>query len=278
MGQTNSENQVQYNAINALLNKTDVSLEETKALLADIASGLASAQLDLNVPSEIPPKKQDIEKACRGIGHDFNGILANIRGLVEITQMMEPNAPENVQNTFTKILTLVDRGHHATELVRMYGKVMSCDKKKLKLHQSLRRVLNDIKMILELDSSIAFTCPEEVSIEFDETQFETLLTQLCKNAIQAIKAKGTEPELFVDVSLINNSDIQLAVKDNGKGIAADIGDRVYDPFYSTKKATEGLGLGLSIARQIVMNHDGHIHYSSDVDTGSTFTCQLPVVV
>lgn len=230
------------------------------------------------LPSQIPPKKSDIEKACRGIGHDFNGILANIRGLVEITQMMEPNAPENVQNTFSKILALVDRGHHATELVRMYGKVMSCKKQKLNLHQSLRRLLNDLKMVFELDYCIAFSCPEGVFIEFDEMQFEALLTQLCKNALHAIKTKGAEPKLHIDIAQTNDTDITLTVTDNGKGIASDIGDRVYEPFYSTKKATEGLGLGLSIVRQIVMNHDGHIRYTSDVDSGSTFTCQLPVVM
>ena len=239
--------------------------------------GIQSNQLDLDRPSQIPPRKAEIEKTCRGIGHDFNGILANVRGLVEITQMMEPNAPENVQNTFNKILALVDRGHHATELVRMYGRVLSCEKSQLNVKRNLRRLLNDVKMQYELSYNIAYECPEETTIEFDENQFETMLSQLCKNSLFAMDAKGVEPDLKVRVTQTSDTHIQLSVSDNGQGMASDVGDKVWFPFYSTKKAAEGLGLGLSVVKQIVMNHDGHIHYTSTVEGGSTFVCDLPVV-
>lgn len=276
----------QISAINDFLTKCDSAansdpqslLEEAKSLLSNICAGLENQQLNMSIPCEIPPQKSHIEKACRGIGHDFNGILANVRGLVEITQMMEPNAPENVQNTFSKILSLVDRGHHATELVRMYGKVQSVVVRTMNLHQSVRRLLNDVKISLQLSTPLNYDCPENVFIEFDEVQFETLLTQLCKNALQAAWAKDIEPDIKIQLNQISESRLEISVSDNGKGIAAEVGDQVYVPFYSTKKAAEGLGLGLSIAKQIVMNHNGHIFYESDPETGTVFTCSLPVIV
>lgn len=254
-----------------------ILLAEAKSLLTDILKGLETSQLDLTIPNQIPPRKDEIEKACRGIGHDFNGILANVRGLVEITQMMEPNAPENVQKTFVKILKLVERGHHATELVRMYGRVLSYEKTRLNINQCIRRRLNDVKMVFDLDYNIDYNCPEKLFVNFDETQFETLIMQLCRNSLQAIKTRGVASELSIKIMQINDTNIELSVSDNGLGIAPNIGERVYYPFYSTKKATEGLGLGLSVVKQIVMNHNGQIYYTSQENSGTTFTCNLPVV-
>jgi hypothetical protein len=164
LSQTSTNSQNKSEQIEAFLRKSQTNndsgsqalLSEAVSLLTDIKSGLDSQQLDLNIPSQIPPKKDEIEKVCRGIGHDFNGVLANIRGLVEITQMMEPNAPENVQKTFTKILSLVERGHRDTEGVRAYGKVLSVNKAQLDLHKCLRRGLNDVKTKFELDFSIDY--------------------------------------------------------------------------------------------------------------------------
>jgi signal transduction histidine kinase len=122
------------------------------------------------------------------------------------------------------------------------------------------------------------TCPEDIFIEFDEAQFDVLLTQLCDNSLYAIKARDVTSELTISVVQTDDKNIELSVSDNGKGIAADVGDKVFFPFYSTKKTGEGLGLGLSIVKQIVMNHDGHIYYSSEPEKGTKFVCVLPVVV
>ena len=271
-------------AIGAFLDKAQAAEEpdrqellgEACALLQQIQTGMADNSIDAATPSQILPRKDEVEKTCRGIGHDFNGILANIRGLVEITQLMAPDAPEKVQETFNRILNLVDRGHHSTELVRLYGKVLSYEKSQLDLQQSLRRLLNDIKFLFHMEEPIEYQCPQNLLIDFDEMQFEAMLTQLLKNALHAVKDK---PDPVVKVHCEQRSDGQLEIQviDNGIGIAPDVGDKVYFPFYRTKKATEGLGLGLSIAKQIVMNHDGHIHYYSQQGVGSTFTCVLPVV-
>ena len=252
-------------------------LAEACGLLRDLQRGLENREIDPALPSAQLPKKNEVEKTCRGIGHDFNGILANIRGLVEITQMMAPDTSEKVQESFSRIINIVERGHHSTELVRLYGKVHSYDKRRLPLLQCLRRSLNDIKMEMGLDTAIDFYCPDHKYICFDEMQFEAMLKQLVKNAIKAISETDKEPQLQVQVTAKDETWLEVSVSDNGEGIAPEVGDKVYFPFYSTRRANEGLGLGLSIVKQIVMNHDGQISYQSRHHEGSRFTCLLPVL-
>lgn len=258
---------------------TSAQLTEAKTLLKNLQQAIATHTLDLSKPSNIPPCKQEVERACRGIGHDFNGVLANVRGLVEITQMMFPDLPEKVHETLTKINTIVDRGHHSTEQFRMYGKVLHCDKVTFNMQQRTRRLVNDVRMHFNVNFKIASSCPEGLSVSMDEVQLETITMQIAKNALQAMAGTDRDPQLSIVVTQDpkDAGAIYLTISDNGKGIASDVGDKVYYPFYSTKKAVEGIGLGLSIAKQIVMNHDGHIRYESESNVGTRFIMWLPVV-
>ena len=68
------------------------------------------------------------------------------------------------------------------------------------------------------------------------------------------------------------------MSDTGCGIPPAIQARVFDPFFTTKEVGKGTGQGLSIAHDvIVVKHGGHIHFESEVDVGTTFVIQLPLV-
>lgn len=261
--------------IRAFLDKASTDPAQCQVLLSEALDILSD--IDAPRPSQIPPDKQQIEKVCRGIGHDFNGILANIRGMVEVTQMMVPDAPEQVSNTFDKILAMVERGHHASEMIRLYGKVHDCQPSVFQLTPMLKRCLNDIRIQLNLPFQLRAPSPSGLKIKMDMMQLEVLLLQLVKNARDAL-TEVNENTLKMTLSINADGLLLLEVQDKGKGIARAIGDDVYQPFYSTQKVGKGLGLGLSIARHIVMNHDGFINYSSAPLEGTTFRCTLPVIV
>ncbi|BDX08414.1 sensor histidine kinase [Planctobacterium marinum] len=264
------------NPLQDFLNRAREAEPQQHSELLSEAVDIIAQQL-APVPSQIPPNKKEIEKVCRGIGHDFNGILANIRGMVEITQMMVPDAPENVQNTFVKILSMVERGHHASEMIRLYGKVYDCQKKQLQLAPFLKRCLNDIRIRLEMPFFLEVPSPDDTHLLMDEMQLEALLLQLIKNAQDAV-TQVNEQSIQVALSVTTDGQLQISVHDQGCGIDPDVGEELFQPFYSTKKAGTGIGLGLSIVKQIVMNHDGSIAYTSSKTEGTHFTCILPVIV
>lgn len=257
--------------------------EQSAALLQEALTLLAECeqlQSRPERPSQIPPSKKAVEKVCRGIGHDFNGILANIRGMVEITQMMTTDAPEQVKSVFEKILGMVERGHHASEMIRCYGKVHDCQKTQFELSGLLKRALNDVRIQLQIPFHLICERPDNLQVTMDATQLELLLLQLVNNALEAMKDTSvtmSASDIAIEFSQTDNQELKITVQNKGKAIAVDIGDKVFEPFYTTKKAGKGIGLGLSIAKQIVMNHDGAISYNSSVAEGTCFTCVMPVI-
>jgi signal transduction histidine kinase len=93
------------------------------------------------------------------------------------------------------------------------------------------------------------------------------------NAADAMPDGG---ELRVALRPRSQGGIAIEVSDTGSGIPAEDLERVFDPFYTTKPAGHGNGLGLSVVRSIVGDHGGDIDVRSELGVGTTFTIELPV--
>jgi signal transduction histidine kinase len=96
------------------------------------------------------------------------------------------------------------------------------------------------------------------------------MINLMINAIQSMKQGGT---LSVN-AFRNNSKVILEVSDTGDGIEEENLDKIFDPFYTTKRPGEGTGLGLWLTYEIVKNYDGEISVHSKKGKGSTFTIKF----
>jgi two-component system nitrogen regulation sensor histidine kinase NtrY len=99
-----------------------------------------------------------------------------------------------------------------------------------------------------------------------------VLINLIKNGMEAVSGVA-EPHLEIAVKRILNQ-VSIEITDNGAGIPPEILERIFVPFFSTKP--EGSGIGLSLSRQIIRNHDGRITVRSEVGKGTTFKVSLPV--
>jgi signal transduction histidine kinase len=121
------------------------------------------------------------------------------------------------------------------------------------------------------------------TIEGDQLQLEQAFVNLILNAIEAMERKGT---LKISTSLVQASEswapdteqaslICVKVEDNGPGIIAENQKRLFEPFYTTKET--GTGLGLPIARTIIIEHNGSINVHSEPGKGTTFSILLPLL-
>ena len=95
----------------------------------------------------------------------------------------------------------------------------------------------------------------------DTQQMEQVLIHIIKNAIEAIGKNG-----IIEIDILNNP-LRLLIKDNGPGIAPEITNKLFSPFYSTK--TEGQGIGLTLTREILLNHGFDFSLSSSKERGWT---------
>ena len=140
------------------------------------------------------------------------------------------------------------------------------------IHQGLESTLNVIwnhlKQNCEVQRHYGLLPPVECLL----SQLNQIFLNLLMNAAQAIETRGT----IVIRTGQQGDEVWIEVRDNGRGIAPDNLQRIFDPFYTTKPAGQGTGLGLSIAYSIVQKHHGRIEVESVPGHGSCFRVWLPV--
>jgi signal transduction histidine kinase len=121
-----------------------------------------------------------------------------------------------------------------------------------------------VRLITELGSLPAIRC--------HAGRLSQVIMNLLLNAVQAIPEHG---EVRIDTAS-DGKQIHVNISDTGKGIPEDVQARIFDPFYTTRDVGQGTGLGLTVARDVVQAHGGHIGVRSQVGRGTTFTITLPV--
>lgn len=119
-----------------------------------------------------------------------------------------------------------------------------------------------------------------VEAEFDEnipvimnTDVEQIFMNIVKNAVQAVPNGGT---LSVKARMLSPQLFEARFSDTGPGIPDEIREMIFDPFFTTKDFGQGIGLGLSISREIAEGYNGSIDVESELGKGTTFVVRLPV--
>jgi len=148
---------------------------------------------------------------------------------------------------------------------------------------SLRKVVEDAIPIAEHkvprgETRIELDVPESLpAIQGDHHQLCQVVSNLLINALEALGGQGA---VRIDARMRPSDqeesppEVELVIADDGPGIPAEIADRVFNPFFTTKP--QGSGLGLAIVRKIVDAHDGRIDVTTSEGQGTAFRVNLPV--
>ncbi|MBT5528225.1 MAG: HAMP domain-containing protein [Cytophagia bacterium] len=112
------------------------------------------------------------------------------------------------------------------------------------------------------------------TIHCSENQIKQACVAILLNALEAVTENG---EIIMKTSNLDNEKIVLEITDNGVGIAADDIPHVFEPFFSAKQKTSGIGLGLAIVHGIIKSHNGNLEVESELGTGTTISIILPLI-
>lgn len=206
-----------------------------------------------------------------GAVHEIKNPLSAIRGFV---QLLEKSFQyEDKRKEYSNIiLKELDR---LTDLIREFLIIAKPSEAKYTM-KNINTVIKDMICLIEPKAIIynilvkAYLSEDIPEIKMNVEHIKQVFLNLFNNAVDAMCDGG---ELFIASSFKDNNVI-IEIKDTGQGISPDETDKIYEPFYTTKK--EGTGLGLSICKKIIENHKGTISLNSKVGKGTTFTIILPV--
>ncbi len=112
-------------------------------------------------------------------------------------------------------------------------------------------------------------------IECHAGQLNQALLNLLTNAVDALSTKAEAPEITICTEVLEDC-VSIQISDNGGGMSEEIQSKIFDPFFTTKPVGKGMGLGLSICHQVIVEtHEGLLECCSEADKGSRFTIKLP---
>ncbi len=140
----------------------------------------------------------------------------------------------------------------------------------------LLNVVQITKMALEIfdEDFIVFSSSEkEILMQFDAAQLTRIVTNLVKNAIQAIPENQENKKVAVHVSKSENQ-FEMKISDNGIGISEAHAAHIFEPKFTTKNS--GMGLGLAIIKNIIENYNGSITFETKEGKGTVFTTRIPI--
>lgn len=221
-------------------------------------------------------KLSSLGELVSGVAHELNNPLTGIMCFSEL--MMGDDLPVGTE---AKLKRINDASHRCKKII---DNLLTFARWKMpeKSYEDINKVIRDsvelrsyqlkvdnIKLEMDLD-------PLMPSTMLDEGQVHQVFVNLINNASDAIKSKG-EGGLIKIRSEHRDRKIVVSFEDSGTGIAEEVVNRIFDPFYTTKSVGKGTGLGLSISYGIINEHGGNIYASSSPGAGTTFVVELPVL-
>ena len=159
------------------------------------------------------------------------------------------------------------------ETYRNLNKITTLNLKKVYVRDIFENLLRLMQPTLEQKNIELETILKETDLmlEADTNLIEQVLINLVVNAIEAVKDKKN-PKILLTAYLANNRKTIIKVADNGNGMPAELLDKIFIPFFSTKKS--GSGIGLSLCKQIMMLHKGNMQVQSVEGEGTAFLLQF----
>ena len=215
-----------------------------------------------------------VGELAAGVAHEINEPLGSILGFAQLAGKY-PEVPDQVKRDLEKI---VNSSLHAREIVKklmVFSRQVSVEKKQVSLNQIVEDSIyyfksRCLKEGIDLDISLE---PDMPAILADPVQINQVIVNIVVNAMQAMPDGGS---LNLQTRFSDNK-AMLIINDTGQGMNKDVLQEIFHPFYTTKGAEKGLGLGLSVVDGIIKSHNGEIEVKSEPGKGTEFIIKLPVI-
>ncbi|MCG6533741.1 MAG: chorismate synthase [Syntrophales bacterium LBB04] len=231
-------------------------------------------------------KMESIGRLAGGVAHDFNNILTAIIGYSEISLLKLPKG-DSLHDYINIILNAAIKAADLTKQLLAFSRKQVMELQVINLAESVtgmakilaRTIREDITLYLQTETPVR-------NVLADPVHLEQIIMNLAVNARDAMPEGGTltigiddieldEAYAYANVGVVPGSYVMLSFADTGCGMTPEVQAHIFEPFYTTKKAGEGTGLGLSTVYGIVRQMSGHIDLVSETGKGSIFKIYLP---
>jgi PAS domain S-box-containing protein len=233
-------------------------------------------------------KMESIGNLAAGIAHDFNNILFPIMGMSELLLEDLPEGTHEYQNA-EEIFRAGKRGRNLVKQILAFSRQSEHRMVPTRLQNILKEVYKLSRSTIPTDIDIQQKIQTDCGLVLaDPSQLHQIGMNLVTNAFHAVQETGgrislelseqrLEDDENIPASLSPGRYAILSVTDNGHGIPSHLIDKIFDPYFTTKKQDRGTGLGLAVVYGIVKEHRGEIVVHSQPGEKTCFAVYLPLL-
>ncbi len=264
------------------LNQTDLTKRNEKIIIDDPSQEIGklvdsyNGMIDELEQSAVKLARSEREQAWREmakqVAHEIKNPLTPMRLSVQSFErkfdVEDPNIKTKVAEYSNTLIQQIDTMSNIASAFSNFAEMPAQQNETL-------NVVKIVKLALDIftENYIHFIAEEEeIVAKLDRTQLIRVVTNLVKNAIQAVP-EVQDPRILVSVAS-EEEFVKISVADNGIGIADGVKDKIFEPKFTTKSS--GMGLGLGMVKNIVETYKGHINFTSQEGKGTVFTVYFPI--
>jgi len=262
------------------LREADAELRDWSRTLEDRVQQKTRELEQMNAQLVHVEKAASLGRMAATVAHELNNPLAGILTYAKLTArrvgrlVPEGEERQHVLDALDLIQTESMRCGNIVRNLLTYARQGSAEFRSAGLHELVERALRLVAHHVELRG---VTVERELTLADDRLvcdpeQVEQALLALLVNAVEAMGEGG---RLTVRTAAEPGDAVRLSVSDTGVGMTPEVRARIFDPFFSTKHETKGVGLGLAVVYGIVQRHEGRIEVESQPGRGTTFIITLP---
>lgn len=219
-------------------------------------------------------KRNHVDFSTSSLVHELRNPLSVLQGYFYLL-----NDNENLDSDAQRIIKILERSStHIQSVLDNFVDFVSNKEVKLKRTNICETVRQSIDMMQHKANNVnvvihPLECEKECHVLLDESKFSQVLINLYKNSIEEMEHVSNPRNLFTRIKVIGN-ELQIEIEDTGRGVPENILKKIFQPFNTFKE--EGMGLGLSISRNIISAHKGEIQIKKTDPNGTTFLISLPI--
>lgn len=231
-------------------------------------------------------RMEAIGQLAGGIAHDFNNVLIGIKGIA--MRALKKTPSENpLYDKLELILKGAQRGHDLVKRILTFSRKGESNFKPVRVGQIIRETVRMMQVSVPPNIEISENVlTKDDTVLADQIQIYQVVLNLCFNGVHAMEDKGGMLKVSLADESIDPSEhlqhpglkkgdyLKITVSDTGRGMTPETIERIFDPFFTTKRPEDGTGLGLSVVKSIVKEHNGLITVSSELSKGTSFCVYL----
>ncbi len=254
-----------------------------------IATGIDVTELRrLEAEMQEHKKRMALSTMAGGIAHDFNNILTAVMGRAELLKLESSRGPE-LEKDIDDIIENARKGNDLVKKLLEFSRARPLQTSVVDVNHAVLESESLVSSILGEGVEVCMDlCDDPCQVEADHTQVQMIITNLAKNAGQAMPGGGA----FTITTELDFSErmpvqatpgvsykpcVRIKVADTGEGMEDEVRERIFEPYFTTRPGKESSGLGLAITHALVEQWGGCIHCESEPGKGTTFILELPRV-